>query len=48
MAKRQNIRAAEVKILSDGFERIASAALRSAHLSIPFFANKLGAALAIT
>jgi HAD superfamily phosphoserine phosphatase-like hydrolase len=32
---------AEVKIVSDGFDRVLSAALRRARLSVPFFANKL-------
>jgi 2-hydroxy-3-keto-5-methylthiopentenyl-1-phosphate phosphatase len=32
---------AKVKIVSDGFDRVVGAALRSAHLSVPFFANKL-------
>jgi 2,3-diketo-5-methylthio-1-phosphopentane phosphatase len=32
---------AEVKIVSDGFDRVVSAALRRARLSVPFFANKL-------
>ena len=34
-------RAIEVKIVSDGFDRIVSAALTSARLSVPFFANRL-------
>ena len=34
-------RGAEVKIVSDGFDRVVSATLRSARLSVPFFANKL-------
>ena len=34
-------RGAEVKIVSDGFDRVVGAALRSARLSVPFFANKL-------
>ena len=34
-------RGAEVKIVSDGFDRVVSAALRSARLSVPFFANQL-------
>ena len=32
---------AEMKIVSDGFDRVVGAALRRAHLSVPFFANKL-------
>jgi 2,3-diketo-5-methylthio-1-phosphopentane phosphatase len=32
---------AEVKIVSDGFDRVVSTTLRSARLSVPFFANKL-------
>jgi 2-hydroxy-3-keto-5-methylthiopentenyl-1-phosphate phosphatase len=34
-------RGADVKIVSDGFDRVVSAVLRSAGLSVPFFANKL-------
>ncbi len=34
-------RGAEVKIVSDGFDRVLGAALRRARLSVPFFANKL-------
>lgn len=34
-------RGIEVKIVSDGFDRIVSAVLKSARLSVPFFANKL-------
>jgi 2-hydroxy-3-keto-5-methylthiopentenyl-1-phosphate phosphatase len=34
-------RGAEVKIVSDGFDRVVSAALKSARLTVPFFANKL-------
>ena len=34
-------RGAEVKIVSDGFDRVISMALRRARLSVPFFANKL-------
>lgn len=34
-------RGAEVKIVSDGFDRLVNAALRSAGLSVPSFANKL-------
>jgi carboxylesterase len=34
-------RDADVKIVSDGFDRVVSAVLRSAGLSVPFFANKL-------
>jgi 2-hydroxy-3-keto-5-methylthiopentenyl-1-phosphate phosphatase len=32
---------AEVKIVSDGFDRVVRAALASAGLAVPFFANKL-------
>jgi HAD superfamily phosphoserine phosphatase-like hydrolase len=32
---------AEVTIVSDGFDRVVAAALRSAQLVVPFFANKL-------
>jgi carboxylesterase len=32
---------ADVTIVSDGFDRVVSAALRSVRLSVPFFANKL-------
>lgn len=31
----------EVKIVSDGFDRVVRAALNSARLAVPFFANKL-------
>ena len=34
-------RGAEVNIVSDGFDRVINAALRSAGLSVSFFANKL-------
>ena len=34
-------RGAEVKIVSDGFDRVVGAALSAAGLSVPFFANKL-------
>jgi 2,3-diketo-5-methylthio-1-phosphopentane phosphatase len=34
-------RGAEVKLVSDGFDRVVEAALASAGLSVPFFANKL-------
>jgi 2-hydroxy-3-keto-5-methylthiopentenyl-1-phosphate phosphatase len=34
-------RGIEVKIVSDGFDRIVSAVLDGARLSVPFFANKL-------
>ena len=34
-------RGADVKIVSDGFDRVVSAVLRSAGLSVPFYANKL-------
>jgi 2-hydroxy-3-keto-5-methylthiopentenyl-1-phosphate phosphatase len=34
-------RGAEVKIVSDGFDRVVGATLRAARLSVPFFANKL-------
>jgi 2,3-diketo-5-methylthio-1-phosphopentane phosphatase len=34
-------RGAEVKIVSDGFDRVVEAALRHARLSVPFFANRL-------
>jgi 2-hydroxy-3-keto-5-methylthiopentenyl-1-phosphate phosphatase len=32
---------ADVKIVSDGFDRVVGAALRNAQLSLPFFANRL-------
>jgi 2-hydroxy-3-keto-5-methylthiopentenyl-1-phosphate phosphatase len=32
---------ADVKIVSDGFDRVIGAALRNARISVPFFANKL-------
>jgi 2-hydroxy-3-keto-5-methylthiopentenyl-1-phosphate phosphatase len=32
---------ADVKIVSDGFDRVVSAALRRAGISVPFFANRL-------
>jgi 2,3-diketo-5-methylthio-1-phosphopentane phosphatase len=34
-------RGGEVKVVSDGFDRVVGAALRSAHLSVPYFTNKL-------
>ena len=34
-------RGAEVKIVSDGLDRVVAAALRTARLSLPYFANKL-------
>jgi 2,3-diketo-5-methylthio-1-phosphopentane phosphatase len=34
-------RGTEVKIISDGFDRVISAVLQRAKLSVPFFANKL-------
>jgi 2-hydroxy-3-keto-5-methylthiopentenyl-1-phosphate phosphatase len=32
---------ADVKIVSDGFDRVVGAALKNANLAVPFFANKL-------
>jgi 2-hydroxy-3-keto-5-methylthiopentenyl-1-phosphate phosphatase len=34
-------RGADVKIVSDGFDRVVGTALRNAKLSVPFFANRL-------
>ncbi|SRR5581483_8697872 len=34
-------RGAEVKVVSDGFDRVVGAALRHARLSVPFYANRL-------